>query len=143
MSDSSSNQVYLVLKRLRKKHTTNHCFSHSEGPEVAANVMADYQRQIFGGDQVDFSTWRASRSPLHQHTTKPSFFSASAIKRQLSAMGNRKAPGDDHASMVSSLQFPLRVLYRVLHICLDTCLFSLWPHCPHLQEGRSQLSCQL
>ncbi|KAK4520598.1 Pyrimidine nucleotide transporter, mitochondrial [Mucor velutinosus] len=109
MSDSSSNQVYSVLKRLRKKHTTNHCFSHSEGPEVAANVMADYQRHIFGGDQLDFSTWRASRSPLHQHTTKPTFFSALAIKQQLSAMGNRKAPGDDHIvkEMLMPIWYPL------------------------------------
>ncbi|CAO3613076.1 unnamed protein product [Mucor fragilis] len=109
MSDSSSNQVYSVLKRLRKKHTTNHCFSHSEGPEVAANVMTDYQRQIFGGDQLDLSTWRASRTPLHQHTTKPTFFSASAIKRQLSAMDNRKASGDDHIvkEMLMPLWYPL------------------------------------
>lgn len=109
MSNSSSNQVYSVLKHLRKKHTTNHCFSHSEGPEIAANVMADYLRQIFGGDQLDISTWRASRSPLHHSTNKPTFFTPTAIKNQLSAMGNRKAPGDDHLvkEMLIPIWYPL------------------------------------
>lgn len=58
---------------------------------------------------MDFLSWRASGSPLHQHTTKPIFFSAPAFKKQLSAMGNRKAPGDDHIvkEMLMPIWYPL------------------------------------
>lgn len=120
MNESSPNQVYSVLKHLRKKHTTNHRFSHSEGPEMAANVMADYLRQIYGGDQLETSTWRASKLPLYSKFNTPTFFTPSAIKNQLSTLGNRKAPGDDHLikEMLMPIWYPLcRFLSDFFTLC--------------------------
>ncbi|CAO3646405.1 unnamed protein product [Mucor hiemalis] len=104
-----ANEVYPILKQLKKKHTTTTNFSHVDGPETAANTTADHLRSVYGGNQTDFSGWRASRSPLYKKVSTPHFFTARAIKKCLFSMGSRKAPGKDHITkeMLTAIWYPL------------------------------------
>jgi hypothetical protein len=51
MTSLPAGDVYTVIKRIRKKHTTTKNYSHIDGPQAAANEMANHLSGVFGGDQ--------------------------------------------------------------------------------------------
>lgn len=56
MHNLKSDKTYPILKRIKKKHSTIHKFSHSDGPQAAAEAMATHLRSVFGGDQENLSS---------------------------------------------------------------------------------------
>ncbi|KAL0582372.1 hypothetical protein ABG067_007781, partial [Albugo candida] len=109
IQDKPHNDVYPILKRIKSKHSTTVNFSHIDGPQAAADTMADHLRNVYGGDQDDLSSWRSSRLPLYKNVATPSFLTPRAIKNVLNSMATKKAPGKDHITkeMLTAIWYPL------------------------------------
>lgn len=109
IQNQPTNEVYAILKKIRKKHTPSSTYSHEAGPQTAADTMATHLRDVFGGSQENLSSWRCSRTPLYKSLTLPSFFTPGAIGQALHEMPSRKAPGKDSITkeMLSPIAYPL------------------------------------
>lgn len=120
MHNLPSQDVYPILKKIRKKNSSTHKFSHSEGPKAAADAMATHLRSVFGGDQTNMESWRASRKPLYTNFFAPDCFSTSSIKVYLNFMASRKAPGKDSITkeMLVPVWYPLcQILSDFFTLC--------------------------
>jgi hypothetical protein len=131
--DKLSNQDYALttrqIKAMRSKRKVSHTFTSPDGPQAAADVMANTLAQIYNGSirnqnlappPPNYST------PFNIHSfTSP--FSLLTLQSALSRLPSRKAPGVDHlrAEMFKSAS---SVLLPVLSSLFSLCW--MWSYTP-------------
>ena len=110
-----------TIKRIRQKRTIQHTFSHQDGPQAAANQMAQHLETVFDG--------RLLSTPQQRHhstndSTPVTFDDFPTTKETVTAsidrLPNKKAPGMDHLKN-EMLKPTITTIAPILHKLFYTC----------------------
>ncbi|KAG1028717.1 hypothetical protein G6F57_001337 [Rhizopus arrhizus] len=117
MSQGNYSKAIAKLSRIRKTRTIKPTFSHIEGPQRAADVMAQHLQRTFAGDLLsNFTelTPSISHNELFDINTCP--FTIETVNDAIAHLPRRKAPGVDHLTIETIL--PITDRLTPILVCL-------------------------
>ncbi|KAI9243685.1 hypothetical protein EDC94DRAFT_630509 [Helicostylum pulchrum] len=123
------------IKYQKRKREQSSTFSHPEGPEKAANIMANHLEKVYDGQYLpephrvlDFVS---SELPFVDTTDNPRF-DPTTVEVYIDCLPKRKAPGIDHlrAEMLIPIKEPLsRIISLLFELCWSwSTVPTAWRH---------------
>ncbi|KAG1532442.1 hypothetical protein G6F47_013042 [Rhizopus delemar] len=121
MSQGNYSKAIAKFSRIRKNRTIKPTFSHIEGPQRAADVMAQHLQRTFAGDlRSHFTESTPSISHNEPFDTDTCPFTIETVNDAIAHLPRRKAPGVDHLTIETILPITDRltpILVYLFQLC--------------------------